>query len=371
MKNRKQNKNIVKMTLYWERLYLIFIIILQSCNCTFVLPNYRVPKKYSLPSAPVYLPADLPEDDFEYLVEERPDLETILRRQRKLLLRKKEMPKSMKEYQKTIQEENKEEVVQLIENDDDDITQPLSKFKDGRSTESAKLPPVLQEQLLKVKSNETAMLPFIGANRRWFIDWFKKDPWKDAYRVGACYVCNVEQDYEIPTSPVCHRMFNSDQWIYRTLARYFRTICYYNWEYRNDGIKRFKWYTWSKTYKYPHSRGLTVHRIGGFLTGCFKRYIDISDLYSTRGCRGYWPMTIGGFVRYRFVRLQLPLTDAINTTCITSPSASLTPFHRGIYLWARYHVCVCKGRYCNKATVRDISMPLLIIGLYSILCLKS
>ncbi|KAF9801246.1 hypothetical protein SFRURICE_008135, partial [Spodoptera frugiperda] len=148
-----------------------------------------------------YLPADLPEDDFEYLVEERPDLETILRRQRKLLLRKKEMPKSMKEYQKTIQEENKEEVVQLIENDDDDITQPLSKFKDGRSTESAKLPPVLQEQLLKVKSNETAMLPFIGANRRWFFDWFKKDPWKDAYRVGACYVCNVEQDYEIPTSP--------------------------------------------------------------------------------------------------------------------------------------------------------------------------
>ncbi|KAF9406305.1 hypothetical protein HW555_013278 [Spodoptera exigua] len=324
-----------------------------------------VPKNYSLPSDPVYLPADLDEDVYNHIIEQRPDLEDILSRQRRRLLRLKEMPYSQSSQDKTTDDDPE---VLLVENDDDDITKPLSDFKDGRTTQSARVPPFLEEKhtgsvgsLRAVKSNESRMLPFLGS-RRWWIFGGGGSAWDEAWKMSNCYYCSIDED--IPRSPVCHRMFNSNEWKYRTVARYYRTVCYYNWNHRNSGYVKYKWYRWQGSYTYPESRGLTLHRMGGYTLGCFKRYIDISDVFSTRGCRAYWPSVEGGLVKHRMARLQVPLVDAINTTCITSPHASLTPFHRGISLWARYHVCVCKGRYCNKAILSDVYKPLLIIGLY-------
>ncbi|CAH0703771.1 unnamed protein product [Spodoptera exigua] len=245
----------------------------------------------------------LDEDVYNHIIEQRPDLEDILSRQRRRLLRLKEMPYSQSSQDKTTDDDPE---VLLVENDDDDITKPLSDFKDGRTTQSARVPPFLEEKhtgsvgsLRAVKSNESRMLPFLGS-RRWWIFGGGGSAWDEAWKMSNCYYCSIDED--IPRSPVCHRMFNSNEWKYRTVARYYRTVCYYNWNHRNSGA--------------------------------------------------YWPSVEGGLVKHRMARLQVPLVDAINTTCITSPHASLTPFHRGISLWARYHVCVCKAPYWDTSLPR-------------------
>lgn len=59
-------------------------------------------------------------------------------------------------------------------------------------------------------------------------------------------------------------------------------------------------------------------------------------------------MSSSGYASHRFRKLEFLLKGQDNA-CVMSPHASLTPFSRAISLYVRYHVCVCKGKYCNEA----------------------
>lgn len=85
------------------------------------------------------------------------------------------------------------------------------------------------------------------------------------------------------------------------------------------------------------------------------------QVYTARGCRTAYPYGGGGFAAHRFRKLEM-LLKGQQEACIVSPHASLTPFSRAVSLYVRYHVCVCKGKYCNKArplTATPTMAPLL------------
>uniref|UniRef100_A0A2H1W9F9 SFRICE_038682 n=1 Tax=Spodoptera frugiperda TaxID=7108 RepID=A0A2H1W9F9_SPOFR len=83
---------------------------------------------------PVFLPDDIDDDTLDSLIEQRPDLEHILRAQRKVQLRAQQMPYVMNRINDEYENDEQEDIG-LVENDDDDITRPLSDFDDGRTTE--------------------------------------------------------------------------------------------------------------------------------------------------------------------------------------------------------------------------------------------
>lgn len=143
---------------------------------------------------------------------------------------------------------------------------------------------------------------------------------------SKCYVCGL--NFTGIPDPICHQVFSSGNMRYQKRKRKYKTHCYYHAE------------------KWQSSR----HVIYGptFIGGCFYRTLDIGKTYDERGCRT-WPPDEGiSFASRRFAYLERMLrvqTDG----CMTSPFASLTPFSRGISLYARYKACVCIGNFCNDA----------------------
>lgn len=182
------------------------------------------------------------------------------------------------------------------------------------------------------------------------------NPYTGVYK-ATCYRCGLGN---IPRSPVCRDMFDSPNWKYRTLARYFRVKCYHN---------KFNYYTherkqtaWKFSYHYRHDRGLKRELYGKYHGGCYKRFLDVGRVYTQRGCRG-WPPETGAswsYASHRYKKLELTLGSKKRDRCIFSPHASLTPFARGISLFARYHVCVCHKRFCNSVRTTGSSYTLII-----------
>lgn len=50
--------------------------------------------------------------------------------------------------------------------------------------------------------------------------------------------------------------------------------------------------------------------------------------------------------------------------CVVSPQAVLTPFARGVSLFARYHACVCQGKYCNDAMMVTPSAIVILFNIF-------
>ncbi|XP_045784577.1 uncharacterized protein LOC123880481 [Maniola jurtina] len=82
--------------------------------------------------------------------------------------------------------------------------------------------------------------------------------------------------------------------------------------------------------------------------GCFKRFLDVGIVYNERGCRTIVPTRGKSYASKRFASMEYLLKD-VNDGCVFSPHSSITPFSRTISLFARYHVCVCSQKYCNRA----------------------
>ncbi|XP_022815820.1 uncharacterized protein LOC111349081 [Spodoptera litura] len=352
------------MSLFWFRFYstiLFFLFTLEGTNCS-------IPSIFLSQNGPQPVPSldDIDDDTFNELIRERPDLEHILNIQRKTQLRRHEMPYLMKQNKKNGKYENdNERQIMLVENDDDDITRPLSDFHDGRTTVIID-PSLVPEYPLNPRKRKGSSgiykkeQRFNNTRRGILWDTPEERAWKNAWWAAHCYNCFIGRGHT-PRHKLCHAAFHSNNWKYRTQKRYFRTACYYNWAYRNYGYWKYKAYSWYGEYEYHWSRGLTVHRMGMYTKGCMKRYSDVGEVYTMRACRGYWPMYIGGYLEHRQIRNDLWIGIYPNHTCRMAHHATLIPFNRGISLFGRLRSCSCVGRYCNNAVVNNIYMPLLVI----------
>ncbi|XP_073960665.1 uncharacterized protein isoform X2 [Choristoneura fumiferana] len=98
---------------------------------------------------------------------------------------------------------------------------------------------------------------------------------------------------------------------------------------------------------------------------CFKRYIDVGSMYDERGCRQKDPIKGQSYASKRYIRMEKMLKNEMNK-CVVSPYAILTPFSRAVYLFARFHVCVCKGKLCNATSSVTIEWSLIV--LVSLVC---
>lgn len=175
----------------------------------------------------------------------------------------------------------------------------------------------------------------------------------------SCYQCGLYES-KIPKSPLCNDAFlRSGHFKYRTIRRYFRVKCRRRRFARANGKSVYgTWYQWN--------RGLRRIRSGPFVGGCFKRYLDVGNIYTSRGCRTDPPYQgWKNFATHRLKRLEMTLRTKANG-CIASPSSSLTPFARGISLFARYHVCVCNRNYCNGVGKNDFVFKLLITVVFTL-----
>lgn len=151
------------------------------------------------------------------------------------------------------------------------------------------------------------------------------------YKTSDCFVCGLFEE-SIPTNTICHDAFHSPDKRYSALLPYLQAACYKTESFSNPDL------------------GTAIYFAHDYEGGCFKRYLDIGKVYTQRGCRKGRPMVGNskGLATLRFARLELRLRK-LESGCLVSPHASITPFARSISLFARYHVCVCRGAYCNTA----------------------
>lgn len=177
----------------------------------------------------------------------------------------------------------------------------------------------------------------------------------DGTKKGQCYRCGT--DISNSQSSFCHDVFDSNNNEYQSLAKLLRITCYDNPSVKH-GVK-VKWpkvYDEFKLYQYTN-QGLETKFYGSYSGGCFKRFLDIGNFYTQRGCR-QWPPDGKRFKRRYFDhpttqlyrKLENKLGKSERDACVYSLHASLVPFSRDLSLFARHHVCVCKGRYCNAAS---------------------
>ncbi|XP_028167657.1 uncharacterized protein LOC114358008, partial [Ostrinia furnacalis] len=182
-------------------------------------------------------------------------------------------------------------------------------------------------------------------SRKSFLSWLS--PYQGP-RVARCFWCGLNQS-RIPRSPLCHDMFETQDFRARTLARFFRAHCHENKFHIANRKKPFQYYSGGPTHRY--APGLISQFYGPFTGGCFKRFLDVGTVYTQRGCRAWWPRMSWGaprsFAAHRFAAMEIPLRKFKKDICLISPHASLTPFHRGISLYVRYHVCICFKKWCN------------------------
>ncbi|XP_073964406.1 uncharacterized protein [Choristoneura fumiferana] len=208
---------------------------------------------------------------------------------------------------------------------------------------------------------------------------------KRSFPVANCYWCGMNMTFFVPTNSLCHDAFESADYRLRSVQRFFRGKCYYtnpiyvlldrnrwrnqvserNLKYHgnfqgwnnfvygsyckdSNGTLDRKFGTWGAGYYFDY--GLKKNYFGQYTGGCFKRYLDVGNIYTQRGCRHYWPKNSYGLtpMGHRFKRLELILRFK-KEGCISTNHASLVPFNRGISLFARFHVCVCSSKYCNRA----------------------
>lgn len=196
----------------------------------------------------------------------------------------------------------------------------------------------------------------------------------DGTRKAQCYRCGTDTD--LSQNSFCHDVFNSDNYEYLPLTRLLRTTCYDNPSVKHgDKVKWPKGYDEFKLYQYT-DEGLESKFYGSYSGGCFKRFLDIGNFHTQRGCR-QWPPDGYRYRRgyydhptiqqYRILERKLGKTE--RDACVYSLHASLVPFSRDVSLFARHHVCVCTGRYCNAAYNICASFISRILGIiYLIKC---
>ncbi|KAH9627932.1 hypothetical protein HF086_015376 [Spodoptera exigua] len=311
------------MACFWTHMHftiLFTIVVIQGTNCS-LLSRSRNPSQYLL--QPVFLPDDITDDMYNALIVQRPDLEPYLSVQRKTQLRRNQMPYLLKKKKKKQKakypfydhyERNKtSSEVLLLENDDDDITRPLSDFDDGRRTEIIN-PLLVPEYNISLKNTKGSSVvdkkeDRLNISRRGPMYKGEDAAWNGAYKVANCYVCYAHET-TISKINLCHTAFHSDDFRLRSQTRYFRSACYYNWDYRNSGYWKYKRYWWHGV-EYEGSRGMTIHRLGSYTKGCMKRYADVGEVFTMRTCRGWWPHYMGGLMEHRMIRLELPITKEV------------------------------------------------------------
>lgn len=342
-------------------MYFMFLIIIQWTNSS-LLSRFRYPNEYIPSPESMVPPEDLPQDLYENLIEERPDLKPILGPLRKTKLRHPQMPYlrkttvSVTSSDSDSEYEYRNEGTPIQEYDDDGSIMSRTArytYKPEQDTNATTTSSFL--------SNSSRMMPFLSRkrtnnSRRW---WWFSDPRYQGPVVARCYYCNAFFS-DIPLQRGCHSGFDSEDWRERTRARIHRTKCYYYDSYKVTGkIESYDW----RGYIYEKDRGLKRAYSGRFIGGCYKRFMDLGEVYTSRGCRlGNWPLGDSHFANHRMVRLEI-LLKGKKEGCLSSPHASLTPFSRAISLYTRYHVCICQGRYCNKANFTKTSVLLLFAAL--------
>ncbi|XP_048002111.1 uncharacterized protein LOC125238733 [Leguminivora glycinivorella] len=160
--------------------------------------------------------------------------------------------------------------------------------------------------------------------------------------IAKCWVCGL-QEFGIPQNSHCADNFGSAQTAaalteknsYRRYCRYMDDVPL--WFNRSDPLSVF----------------------GEWTGGCAKRWIDLSGLYTQRTCRSVTVPAQGHhFLSKRMARLELALRE-VREGCVESPMATLVPFSRAVSLYARFHVCVCKGLFCNAGSRKEVSWGLI------------
>lgn len=147
---------------------------------------------------------------------------------------------------------------------------------------------------------------------------------------SSCYQCGLDEEL-LPISANCYNLFENTDYTKKRELKKHKIHCHYS--------------------EVAGEEGKTVYG-PDYVGGCFKRFLDIGVIYNERGCRT-WPPTLGStYASKRLARVEM-LLEGKKDGCAVSPHASLTPFARGISLYARYHVCVCRTRYCNTAQSRQ------------------
>ncbi|XP_072930273.1 uncharacterized protein [Epargyreus clarus] len=144
---------------------------------------------------------------------------------------------------------------------------------------------------------------------------------------SSCFMCGLNQK-GIPVMPGCYHAFESDDHRYSKLKRRYKVKCI-----QDSTTRRIR----------------NRHYGPNYIGGCFKRFLDVGIEYNERGCRTKEPMRGMSYASHRLASLEKMLVD-VDDGCVFSPVASLTPFNRAISLFVRYHVCVCKGNYCNNTS---------------------
>lgn len=194
----------------------------------------------------------------------------------------------------------------------------------------------------------------------------------EGIRKGQCYRCGTETG--LSKKSFCHDVFDSNNYDYTSLTTLLRITCYDNPSVRHgEKVKWPKGYDEFKLYQYT-DQGLESKFYGSYSGGCFKRFLDIGTLHTQRGCR-QWPPDGYRFRRgyfdhpttQQYRRLEKKLGKSERDACVYSLHASLVPFSRDISLFARHHVCVCKGRYCNEASNIYASFVSSIVGIIYLL----
>lgn len=192
---------------------------------------------------------------------------------------------------------------------------------------------------------------------------------------GQCYRCGIDKGRS--QNSFCYDVFNSNKYEYQSMARFLRTICYDNPSVRHG--KNVKWplgYDKFKITQYT-DEGLETKFYGSYSGGCFKRFLDIGNFHTQRGCR-QWPPDgyrfrrgyVEDYTTQQYRDLEWKLGESERNACVYSLHASLVPFSRDVSLFARHHVCVCTGIYCNAAINIYSSYVRLFVGtIYLVKCL--
>uniref|UniRef100_A0A2A4JWE2 Uncharacterized protein n=1 Tax=Heliothis virescens TaxID=7102 RepID=A0A2A4JWE2_HELVI len=133
--------------------------------------------------------------------------------------------------------------------------------------------------------------------------------------VVKCFQCGLNVT-EIPVGPTCFHVFNSHERIYHYRRNSYKVTCMN--EPRKDS-------------KFGNIFVTAPKRV--FRAGCFKRFLDIGEVYNERGCRTMNPLNGTSFASRSFRLLEKSMHQ-MDEGCVSSPHASLTPFSRAVTLYA-------------------------------------
>ncbi|KAJ0174896.1 hypothetical protein K1T71_010004 [Dendrolimus kikuchii] len=306
-------------------LHFVYLLILIFPAHGSLLSRFRNPNTYVAPEESIIVPEDLDDELYAELVREVPEYKELLRTQSS-----PQLP-YLKQTPATYMEE-------FDPDSDDEVTPEATEentevFISMADTENATLASVTNAHNMSNNSD----------SRRYDLDLVWR--WKGE-KVATCFICN-RWPSRIPKETSCHDAFESHNWKMRTLARYFRAECFRNIHWWGERIK---------VYKNPH----LVNWYHKYDRGLKRQYYG--KVYTQRNCRGFWPLNAGSHTNHRMLRLEYTMRNK-KEGCVMSPHASLTPFARGISLFARYHFCICQGNYCNAATSDQFSFNILVYTL--------